>query len=114
MGMTRTASRIIAKYGQTAMIERPGAAPSTPWDPPAGSPTFYAVTVAVGKYELDSLSGTLIQSDDRRVFLSVEGLTIVPTLSDKLVIGDDTFTLISIHPLAPDGTARFYELQARA
>jgi hypothetical protein len=113
MGMTRTASRIIAKYGQQAIIERAGSAPVNPWDPPAGAPMFYMVTAAVGKYELEYMGGTLIQANDRRVFLSVEGLDIVPMLSDKLVIGDETLSLIAIHPLAPDGEVRFYEVQAR-
>jgi hypothetical protein len=60
------------------------------------------------------MDGTLIERDDRRVFLSVEGLTIQPETSDRLVLDGVTYLLVSIHPLAPDGVVRFYELQARA
>lgn len=114
MGMTNTASRIIAKYGQTAILQRPAPLPVHPWDPPAGNPTSYMVTAAVAKYRIDHVDGSLIEANDRRIFMSVDGLTVVPALSDKLVIGGISYTLVGIHPLAPDGVVRFYELQARA
>lgn len=112
MGMTETASRIIARYGQSAMIERQGNPPMTPWDPPA-TPVFYMCTVAVAKYDLTYANGTLINENDRRVFLSVDGLEIEPVSSDRLLIDGTSYALVSIHPLAPDGAVRFYELQAR-
>ena len=112
MGMTDTASRIIDRFGQIGVIEREGEGQTNPWDPPA-EPSFHLCTVAVGRYDADYLNGTLIEENDRRVFLSVDGLEIEPKLSDRLAIGDDSFSIVSIHPLAPDGDARFYELQAR-
>jgi hypothetical protein len=113
MGMTDTASRLIAKFGQQATIEREGNPPVNPWDPP-GTTVSHPCTVAVVRYQFDYMDGTLIERDDRRVFLSVERLTIEPETSDRLVIDGVTYSLVSIHPLAPDGVVRFYELQARA
>ena len=113
MGLTETASRIIARYGQPALIECEGGEPVNPWDDPSTTITFYDCTVSVGKYDQAYTDGTLIQESDRRVFLSLEGLEIEPTLSDRLAIGDDTFSIAAIHPLAPDGEVRFYEIQAR-
>src|SRR6056297_1149548 len=113
MGMTETASRIIARFGQAGTFERPGDGPQNPWEPPEGVPTLHPATVAVVAYEQEHRDGTLIQANDLRVLVSVEGLDIVPSVSDRLIVGADDFFIAKVEPLGPDGVARFYDLQVR-
>lgn len=113
MGMIEMASRIIARFGQTGTFERPGEPGGTPWAPEPGEPTYHTATVAVVDYEQEHRDGTLIQANDLRVLVSVEGLDIVPTLADRLTIGGAEYSIANVTPLAPDGTARMYELQVR-
>ena len=113
MGMIETASRIIARFGQAGTFERPGADGGTPWAPEPGEPTLHPATVAVVAYEQDHRDGTLIQANDLRVLVSVEGLDIVPSVSDRLLVGADDFFIAKVEPLGPDGVARFYDLQVR-
>jgi hypothetical protein len=111
--MIKTASRIIAKFGQAGTFERLGAEPQNPWDPPESEPTSYPATVAVVAYDQSYRDGTLIQANDLRVLVSVEGLDIVPSVSDRLSVGAAEFSIANVTPLAPDGVARFYDLQVR-
>lgn len=113
MGMIETASRIIKRFGQTGTFERAGAPGGTPWAPEPGEPTYHTATVAVVNYEQEHRDGTLIQANDLRVLVSVEGLGIVPTLADKLTVGGAEYSIANVTPLAPDGTARMYDLQVR-
>jgi hypothetical protein len=113
MGMIETASRIIKRFGQTGTFERAGAPGGDPWNPTPGTPTFHTATVAVVDYEQEHRDGTLIQANDLRVLVSVEGLDIEPSLSDRLAIGDAEYSIANVTPLAPDGTPRMYELQVR-
>lgn len=113
MGMIETASRIIKRFGQMGTFERAGEPGGDPWNPTPGTPTFHTATVAVVDYDQEHRDGTLIQSDDVRALVSVEGLTITPKLSDRLSVGGHEYTVMHVTPLAPDGIARMYELQVR-
>jgi hypothetical protein len=57
--------------------------------------------------------GTLIQYGDKKVLVSVEGLTIEPKLSDKVSIGGSSHNIVAIKPLNPGGTIVMYEIQIR-
>ena len=113
MGMIETASRIIARFGQAGTFERPGDGPQNPWDPPEGDPTLHPATVAVVTYDQSYRDGTLIQANDLRVLVSVEGLDIVPSVSDRLTVGAADFVIVNVAPHGPDGVPRFYDLQVR-
>lgn len=111
--MTAMASRLIARWGQAAEIEVPGEMTGPEYAPVQGPPTLHPCTVALTDYETEERDGTLIAADDVRALVSVDGLSIAPTTADKLLIGGDPFTIVRVAPLAPDGVARFYELQVR-
>jgi len=111
MGMTETASRIIARFGQAGAFERTSEQ-LNPWDPP-GTTTTHPATVAVVTYDQDHRDGTLIRADDLRVLVSVAGLDIEPAVSDKLIVGGETYNIVHVAPLGPDGVPRFHDLQVR-
>ena len=114
MGMTETASRIIKRFGQPGTFNRRGEQTGgEAWNPTYGPDTQHPATVAVVAYEQERRDGSLIQANDLRVLVSVEGLDIVPTLADRLVVGTREFSLANVTPLAPDGVVRFYDLQVR-
>lgn len=57
--------------------------------------------------------GTLIQQNDKRVYLSTNGLSAVPETGNKLEVGGVRHEIISVSPLAPGGVDVRYELQVR-
>ena len=117
MGMTETASRIIARFGQAGTFERPGEGGPTSPDQvgivPEPEPEIHPATVAVVTYDESLRGGTLIQANDLRALVSVEGLDIVPSVSDRLTVGAAEYVIVNVSPLGPDGVPRFYDLQVR-
>lgn len=124
---TKVASRIIARFGQAGTLrqfENIG-----PAHAPVQDATDHAVTVALTEYDVELRGGTLIGASDLRALVSVEGLAVTPTTADKLAAGmtpDEVAAaeealepvawheVVRVSPAAPDGVARFWELQVRA
>ena len=76
--------------------------------------TSHDCILAVMTYNENQIDGTLIKSTDKKVYLSTENLTIVPSGQNKLVIQGVTHSIESIAPLRPAGIDVYYEVQARA
>lgn len=116
MGLTQTATRLIAKYGQTAEFIRPsqgepdGFGGFTP-----GPETAYPCTATVATFTVNEefIAAGLMNVGDQRVLVSVDGLTITPETTDKLRIGTTTLGIVRVVPHAPGGTLYFWEVQAR-
>jgi len=113
MGMIETASRLIAQWGQAGTFVRPGEADEGVYPPIPGEPTYHAAKVAVVDYTSEDRDGTNIQANDLRALVSVEGLSITPDNGDSLTVAGKTFSVVRVVPLAPDGVARFYDVQVR-
>lgn len=111
MGMRETASRIIKRFGQAGYLR------STINSGPEWSPVQVDVdapiTVAVVRYSQEVMAGSLVAAGDLRALVSVEGLDAAPTTADRLVVAGKVFVIVEVAPLAPDGVARFYDLQVR-
>jgi hypothetical protein len=109
-----TADRLIARFGQAAVLRRPGAPSGPVYDPTPGEPTDYACTIVVLAYDNREIDGTRILSTDKKVLLSKGSLAIEPALSDKLVIGGTEHAIVDpIQPLSPGGVVVLYQVQAR-
>ncbi|MEY9719766.1 hypothetical protein ABIA22_002256 [Sinorhizobium fredii] len=106
-----TAERLIARFGQAGLLVRFTA--SGPSYDPTLTPTPYACTLVDLDVDEELIDGTLILRGDRTVYLSTAGLTIVPALSDKIMIGGAEHVIIDVQPLQPGGTVIFWQLQAR-
>ncbi|WP_177228401.1 hypothetical protein [Roseovarius indicus] len=111
--MTETASRLIAKWGQAGTFVRPGEADETTYPPTPGTPTNHAATVCVVDYTSEDRDGSNIQANDLRAFVAVEDLDITPDNGDSLTVAGKTFSVVRVVPMAPDGVARFYDVQVR-
>ena len=112
MGMTSTATKLIKRFGQAAVLRKAGGMSGDPWNPDPVPPTDHAVTVAVTQYTVEDMANTLIGTADLRVFMAVADA--VPLKSDTLVIGGQSYAIESVSTLGPDGVTICYDLQVRA
>ncbi|SEP61987.1 hypothetical protein [Thalassovita taeanensis] len=116
MGLTHIASRLIKKHGQAATLLRPGEGTVDEYGGYTPGPdTGYPVTLLSATYaiELQLLAGGFLDVGDQRVLLSVEGLTVVPQTTDKLLIDGIEFETRRVAPLAPADAVIFWEMQVR-
>lgn len=113
-GMAGTASRMLAKFGQAAMLYRPVVGD---YDPAMGKAASGAVILHGHAFDYDysqrDIDGTLIRQGDRRVLLSVEVGT-QPETGDKVVIREKWWDVVGVKTIGPEGNAVVYELQVRA
>jgi len=110
MGMIETASRIIARFGQSATLTKPGAVSGPSYAPVYGPAVDHPVTVAVTEYTVEDRANTSRSDSDLRVFMAAG---VAPTTADKLTIGGVEYSLQRVGTLGPDGVTRFYDLQVR-
>lgn len=110
MGMTETATRLIKRFGQTAILRRPGEDSGTPWAPVPGGASDTDVTIAVTQYTTEERGNSLISDSDLRVFMTAG---IAPITGDTLVIGGEDFRIHHVGTLGPDGTVICYELRVQ-
>ena len=105
------AERLIAKFGQKGSLRRiTNSGPD--YDPVQTSEDFTCSLVDLDHSEVH-IGDTLIQRGDRIVYLSTEGLSITPTLADKMLIGGVEHAIVDIQPLSPGGRVVFWQLQVR-
>jgi hypothetical protein len=69
---------------------------------PTLTPTDYPCTVFQDMVELTKMTGTLIEVNDRRVYVAASGLMITPTTADKWVLDGREYAIKSVRPLQPD------------
>ncbi|NKJ04110.1 hypothetical protein [Rhizobium sp. SG741] len=111
-GKTRaTAERLIAKFGQKGSLRRINNS-GPDYDPVQASDDFPCSFVDLDQSQAH-VADTLIQRGDRMVYISTEGLSITPTLADKMLIGGVEHAIVDIQPLSPGGTVVFWQLQVR-
>lgn len=106
-----TAERLIAKFGQKGTLRRITST-GPDYDPVQTSEDFACSLVDLDQSQAH-VGDTLIQRGDRMVYLSTEGLSIAPTLADRLLIGGTEHSIVDIQPLSPGGTVVFWQLQVR-
>ena len=109
-----TADRLIARFGQAGAIRRKEDKPDNPepWKPEQ-TEVDYPCKLVVLEYSAYELQGTLIEANDRKVYVAAGGLAVEPAVADKVIIGGSEFTIIRVSPLNPAGVVVYYELQVR-
>lgn len=112
-----TADRLLTRFGQSATLRQTSTTGGDPWDPGSGTTTTTdtTVTVAIIDWTNNQIDGTLILAQDRHVYLSAEGLGVTPALTDQLIVGGVTYTLVEpLKQINPGGTVVVYDMNARA
>ena len=124
MGLIQTAYRLIARFGQSAIIIRPtGFFPDGAGGllPPAFNLQFPA-TVAVVRNDHLLRASSGFQAEDIRVLMAVEpqdqepqpfAQAEEPKPLDRLWIGGTTLNIIEVSPLGLDGRVVFWDMKAR-
>ena len=111
-----TASRLIARHGQSAGLLRAGDGGTDAFGHPIPGPdTEYPVTVAMVEFSIKErvASDGIVAMGDKKVLASVDGLSIDPNTSDRLRVGGIEWRILSVGKVAPAGDVFFYEIQAR-
>jgi len=112
--LATTADRLLAKYGQVAVLS---SATAGAYDPSTGSAALTVVTqnvklvvfsVGGGGVSLDQ--NTDVLSGSKMAVMSAIGLTVVPKPNDKLVIGTQTWTVQTVAEVSPSGSVVAYNL----
>lgn len=109
--LASTASRLIAKYGQSMLLVRSGDSV----DPvtgvtTSGSGTNIKVNGILQKYPDNLIDGTRIKASDRLVI--IDG-TSEPLMSDLVKINNQDWSIESIQTSNPAGTALVFFVQTR-
>jgi hypothetical protein len=100
-----------AGNGAQASLIRSATPPVNPWDAPSATTTTHAVWAIAELYRQETVDGTLIRAEDRRVML--EPVTPAPTTADRLSIGGIEYAIVAVQPEAPAGVALYYICQCR-
>lgn len=96
----------------TVTIKRTDGGSSTPWGGVESTVIEFEAPAMVSMYPKALVDGTLIRTEDRRVFLSATG--VAPTVDDKASFDGCDYSILNVTPYAPSGVPLYYELQARA
>ena len=108
-----TARRLIANFGEDAIVSRTA---SATFDPATGSYTGGTSEQFTSKavrfdYRQSEVDGELIQKDDVRLVMEVNGGT--PLIEDNCLFATKTYKVMNVTTLSPSGTDLYYELQLR-
>lgn len=80
---------------------------------PVITPTNHNCTVVTLDISLNKIDGTLVQVGDQMAYVSTDGLSIVPTTADKLVVQTLKYEIVTAMPLSPAGKDVYYKLLIR-
>lgn len=117
-GLQSTATRLLTQRGKAMTLRIQSGStydPVTQTSVPAY--TDYPVTGLVLNYGREksgavSENGTLVQTNDRKLLLSVSNAPI-PSIGALVVDGADTYTVENVKALSPAGINLLFELQGR-
>lgn len=73
--------------------------------------TDYEASGWVDDYSLQDRTGTLIEVNDRQIYILVNTLSITPATTDRVVTGGKTYTIVSVRR---DPASTCWVIQARA
>jgi hypothetical protein len=110
-GLADLASTLIANAGFKATLRRETQVKEYPWSTPVTTAEDNAVDIILGTYKSSMIDGETIKRGDIRVYVAVD--TVIPTVTDFLVIRGKQYTIIDINAPAPGGIDLLYEIQAR-
>lgn len=114
MGLTETASRLIAKHGQAAEVLRPGPGTTDEFGGYTPGPdTAYTCKAVLAEFTVNAeyIAAGLLDVGDVRVLVSAEGLAITPETTDRINIDGEVLRIKRVVRHAPGGILFFYELQ---
>lgn len=91
------------------------AQPSTATDYPCyGIIQYFDSKASALMYGTSTLKNTLIKKEDQMILLHADGLSVAPNdVTDVLIFGGNTYTIVNGLTLQPGGTAIIYNVHVR-
>ena len=106
-----TSERLLARFGQTATLVKPGAMAGPEWDPQPGPATEHPITVVDENQMQRDQSGTLIGEAVHALIVSTAG-GVAPERADRVRLANGRdLEVIDVRPLSPGGVVLLYEVQ---
>ncbi|WP_105436413.1 hypothetical protein [Neorhizobium tomejilense] len=96
-----SAARLVTKYGQQGTVTR--ITHPDPVEGGSGTETAYPAKLVPLTYDHRYIDGTNITTADRQVYISSDGLAIVPAPGDIVTAGGVTYHIIAGDPNNYDG-----------
>jgi hypothetical protein len=83
------------------------------YNPRYAEPVVHPVTVVQGKFTKEYNQGTLVELGDIKFLVSTDGVTVDPTLANRLRVEGVTYQIVRIDPVSPGPTVVLWVVQAR-
>jgi len=111
-----TAARLIASFGQTVTLRKPGATTGPSYDPVPGAPDDYTAKAVDLNRLIRNMNNRLIRNMNdvtvtavsRTLFLDA---SVSPAKGDQVQIGSEWCEITVSRPLAPGGVNVLYEVE---
>jgi len=90
--------------------------PSKPWEPGANVQTDETVNAVFLSYSQKYMDGSVIQAGDQQVLMpstNTSGAAILPQIDGLVIRGGETWKIVGIKPLNPNGQSILFDLQIR-
>ena len=109
--LQNTAERLIRRYGKTGTLTQE-AASGDAWNPSL-TPSGDTVRLATFNYNESQVDGTVIRQGDLRAIVSTEGLTVTPSINDRVTVDSVDYKAVNVAQLKPAGTVLYWDMQLR-
>lgn len=109
---TQTAEPLLARFGRSAVLVKPGEPTGPPYDPQPGPPDESPVIIVETEFKFKDMDGTLIQVTDK-MFLMSTSAGVEPENPDTFYDDDETFQVIQAKRLKPGPLNMLWKVHAR-
>lgn len=110
---TATATKAIREFGQAVTITHYTVGVYDPATSSVSSTeTVQNGTAVELDYNVSEIDGVLIQRGDKKLLVSVSGITAIEP-NDTCTVGSVVYIVKSVKPLSPGGIVLLYEVQVR-
>ena len=107
------ATEAIREFGQAIIITHLTSGAYNPATGTVSNTSTVQTGVAVElDYNVSEIDGVLIQRGDKKLLVSISGMTAIAP-EDTCTVGGVAYTVKSVKPLSPGGVVLLYEVQAR-
>lgn len=117
-GIINTGERLIADVGRDIFIERDigtvDVDSAKPWLGKTSQTERHKVKGAFVNFKESDIDGTLVKMGDQQCLISPKGLCIDITISDRIIDGDLTWTIMDAKSQKPGNTVLIYQLHVRS
>lgn len=84
-----------------------------PYESQIGEPVLHPVRVLQTSFKKSTNNGTLIVKGDVLYMVSTKGVTIDPSLANRIIVGGVTYQVVRIDPLETGPVILFWYIHAR-